>query len=90
MANNFKDMEIKKSTEYFGLTADELLVEWNEYGYTREECKLFDDGLHVTFFVDEEELERESEEYIKWAKQRGYEIKALVETVNERIAVVLN
>ena len=39
-------MEIKKSTEYFGLTEDELLEEWNEYGYTREECKLFDETLN--------------------------------------------
>ena len=39
MKIDFKSIELKKSTEYFGLTDDELLKNWNEYGYTREECK---------------------------------------------------
>lgn len=88
MAIDFKSMEVKKSTEYFGLAEDELLEEWNEHGYTREECKLFDDGLNVTFFDDMEELETEAEQFSEWLESQRYEVKALVETVNRRIAVV--
>ena len=89
MKIDFKSIELKKSTEYFGLTDDELLKNWNEYGYTREECKLFDDGLNVTFFDDMEELETEAEQFSNWIESQRYEVKALVETVNGRIAVVL-
>lgn len=89
MKIDFKSMEVKKSTEYFGLTDDELLENRNEYGYTREECKLFDDGLNVTFFDDMEELEEEAEQFGSWIESQRYEVKALVETVNGRIAVVI-
>lgn len=88
MSIDFKSMEVKKSTEYFGLSVDELVGDWNEQGYTREECKLFDDGLNVTFFDDMEELEEEAEQFSGWLEEKGLEVKALVETVNERIAVV--
>ena len=86
---DFKSMEVKKSTEYFKLTDDELLENWNEYGHTREECKLFDDGLNVTFFDDMEELETEAEQFSNWIESQRYKVKALVKTVNGRIAVVL-
>ncbi len=89
MKIDFKNMEVKKSTEYFDMTDDELLKDWNEYGYTREECKLFDEGLNVTFFDDMEELESEAEQFSKWIKSQRYEVKVLIETVNGRIAVVL-
>ena len=89
MKIDFKSIELKKSTGYFGLTDDELLKNWNEYGYTREECKLFDDGLNVTFFDDMEELETEAEQFSNCIESQRYEVKALVETVNGRIAVVL-
>ena len=85
---DFKSMEVKKSTEYFGLTKDELVEKWNEHGYTREECKLFDDGLNITFFDDMEELEMEVQQFSDWLKEQRYEVKALVKTVNGRIAVI--
>jgi len=88
MSIDFKSMEVKKSTEYFGLTEEEILKDWNEYGYTREECKLFDDGLNVTFFDDMKELETEAQQFGEWLESQRYEVKALVETVNRRIAVV--
>ena len=88
MAIDFKSMEVKKSTEYFGLAENELLEECNEHGYTREGCKLFDDGLNITFFDSMEKLETEAEQFSEWLESWGYEVKALVETVNRRIAVV--
>lgn len=83
--NNF---DIVASTNYFGLTDDELLEEWNDHGYTREECKLFDDGLNITFFDDLEELQEEESNFLQWLESQRYEIKSVVETVNGRIAVV--
>lgn len=50
-----------KTTEYFNMSADELLEIRNEYGYTREECKILDDGIKVTFFDSLEEYEEEKE-----------------------------
>lgn len=74
---------IKTTQEYFGLTVEELVGTWNEQGYTPEELKLFDDGKKVIFYDDEQEMNEYKEE------TERYEIKAILKTVNERIAVVL-
>lgn len=47
---------IRTTQVYFNMSADELLEIRNEYGYTREENKLFDDGSEIIFFNDEGEL----------------------------------
>lgn len=70
------------------MTEDELLEEWNECGYTREECELLGDGLNITFFDDMEEFETEKEQFSDWLESQCYEVKAFVETVNRRIAVI--
>lgn len=80
---------IKTTQEYFGLTVEQLLEIRNEYGYTREECKLFDDGLEIVFFDNEKEMESEKEEFNNYIKSKRYEIKAVLKTINERLAVVL-
>ena len=80
---------MKTTQEYFNKTVSELVENWNEEGYTKEECLLFDDGLKVIFFDDEAELENEKEEIEKYCKLYGYEIKEKVLTVNERIAMIL-
>lgn len=82
-------LDIKTTQEYFGLTVEQLLEVRNEYDYTREECKLFDDGLEVVFFDNEKEMESEEEEFNSYIKSKRYEIKAVLKTINERLAVVL-
>lgn len=82
-------MEMKTTQEYFNLSIDDLLVT-NEYGYTREENKLFDSGLEIVFFDSLEEMESEKEQFEKYMCSKEYEIKDIVKTINERIAVILN
>lgn len=80
---------IKTTIEYFGLSLDQLLEVKNEYGYTREECKLFDDGEKVIFFNDKQELNAEQEGFNKYIQSNRFEVKATLKTINEKIAVVL-
>lgn len=79
---------IVSSIDYFKLSEAELLEVRNESDYTKEECKLFDDGLNVTFFDSEDEMMEESEEFLNWLAYKKLELKALIKTVNGRIAVV--
>jgi predicted oxidoreductase (fatty acid repression mutant protein) len=80
---------MKTTQEYFNMTSDELLEDSNNYGYTREECKLFDEGVEVVFFDDEKELEEEKVQFDDYIKSHDFTIKAKVKTINERIAVIL-
>lgn len=80
---------METTKDYFDLDLDTLL-ETNEYGYTKEENLLYDSGLKVIFFDDMNEFESEKEDVIKYAIQYGYEIKDVLKTINERIAVILN
>lgn len=79
-----------KTTDYFNMSVDELLTIRNEYGYTREECKIFDDGIKITFFDSVEEYEKEKEDYKNWINScdSRLELKAELLTVNERVAVI--
>ena len=86
---NVAEPTIPTTREYFGLSVDELMEIRNEQGYTREECKLFDEGVEVVFFDDKEEYQEEKEEFKKYLTSKGYEIKATVRTLNERLAVIL-
>ncbi|GCD12609.1 hypothetical protein [Clostridium tagluense] len=80
--------KIKTTQEYFNIGIDELLFN-NSDGYTKEELKLFDDGLEVVFFDNEKELEEEKEQFKKYTQSKKYEIKATLQTINKRIAIVL-
>lgn len=87
---NFNEIPIAKTTDYFKMSADELLEIRNEYGYTREENKLFDDGLEIVFFDNKQELLDESEQFNQYIISHRFEITAILQTINERLAVVLN
>ncbi len=78
-----------KTTEYFNMSIDELLTT-RDSGYTREECKIFDDGLKVTFFDSIEEYEKEKEDHHKWVMtcDSRFELKAELLMINERVAVI--
>ena len=80
---------MKTTQEYFNLSLEKLLEIRNEYGYTKEECLLFDDGAEIVFFDSEKELENEKEEFNNYIQSKEYEIKETVKTINERIAVIL-
>lgn len=79
-----------KTTEYFNMSIDELLVIRNEYGYTREECKIFDDGLKISFFDSIEEYKQEKERHKNWMQNcyEKLELKVELLMINERVAVV--
>jgi hypothetical protein len=80
-------MNIKTTGEYFNLNVDELLIT-NEHGYTKEENLLFDEGLDVTFFDDIGEYEEEKEGFNNWLLERNFEVKAVLKTINGRIAFI--
>lgn len=78
-----------KTIEYFGMEIDELLATNKESGWTREECKIYDDGLEVVWYDNEQEMEEDKEKLQEYLQQKGYEIKHILLTINERIAIVL-
>ena len=80
---------MKTTQEYFNLSLEKLLEIRNEYGYTKEECLLFDDGVEIVFFDNEKELKNEQQEFNNYIQSKEYEIKETVKTINERIAVIL-
>ncbi|PKR82883.1 hypothetical protein [Heyndrickxia camelliae] len=82
-------MNIKTTVEYFDKDIDELLETRSDTMYTKEENLLFDEGLNVTFFDDMEEYEFEQDQFEEWMTSRGMELKALLKTINGRIAAVL-
>ena len=75
--------------EYFNLSSDNLLQDGNRHGYTKEECLLFDSGLEVVFFDNEGEMAAEQEEFNAYIQSKNFEVKIILLTINERIAVVL-
>jgi len=79
---------MKTTQEYFNKTVEQLLIT-NEHGYTKEENLLFDDGLEIVFFDNEEEMKEENKDFTEYIQNKQYEIKETVKTINERIAVVL-
>lgn len=81
-------MNVKKTTEFFGVTTNELL-ELDELGGTNEENLLFGHGENVTYFDDLREYESEKEEFEHWMKKYNYKVKQVFETINKRIAFVL-
>lgn len=83
-------MRAIKTTEYFNMTEDELVADkyTDESNYTKEERMMFDTGLVTTFFDSMEEYKQEEIEYKEWLTERNLEVKVILKTVNERIAVV--
>jgi len=79
-----------KTTEYFNMTIDDLLEIRNDYGYTREECKILDDGIKINFFDNVEEYEKEKEEHNQWIKNYDSRLELKVEllTIDERVVTI--
>ena len=81
--------EIIATENYFNMALDELLVINKESEWTREECKIQDDGLEIIYFDNEQELEDEKDELNEYMTLYNYEVKAKLLTINKRIALVL-
>ena len=79
---------MKTTQQYFNLTINEL-IDSDLTEYTKEEKLLFDSGLEIVFFDDEKEFKEEAEDFEKYLDSNKYEIKEILTTVNERIAVIL-
>lgn len=82
---------MKTTTEYFNMSKEELIKIRNEYGYTREECKLLDEGIKITF------LESESDENtinsdIEWCTNNNskLELCEILKMTDGRIAIIYN
>lgn len=81
-------MKVQTTTKYFGMSADDLSEVVNDYGYTREECKILDEGLEVTFFEHRKSIdEKDAKSY---AERKRMELKAILRTTDNRYAVIFN
>lgn len=79
-----------KTTEYFKMGIDELLSTNKESGWTREECKIYDDGLEIIWYDNEQEMAEDEEKLSEYMNRKEYDIKHVLLTINERLAVVLH
>lgn len=62
---------MKTTQEHFNMTVEELQEIRNEYGYTREECKLLDEALKVTFMPDIEQFNSTGADHELWMKSHN-------------------
>ena len=76
---------MRSTQEYFDLSTDELQEVRNEYGYTKEECLLFDESDDTKLFDNLEHLEESKEFY----KNMRYEIGETLRMTNGRFALLL-
>ena len=59
---------IQTTQEYFNMSEDELKKVVNEYGYTKEECKLLDEALKISFMSNIKQFEETGIEEKLWMK----------------------
>lgn len=82
---------INTTENYFGLPKEELLKVVNGAGYTREECKILDDGLKINFYENMDSFnDMEGEDITYYAETYNYEVKQVLEMASGRIAIVFN
>ncbi len=76
---------MRTTQEYFNLSTDELQEIRNEYGYTKEECLLFDESDDTKFFDNLEHLEGSKDFY----KSMRYEIGETLQLSDGRYSLLL-
>lgn len=81
-------IKVITTTKYFGMSAEDLEEVKNDYGYTREDSKILDEGVDVTFFdrrgsIKEDEIQ-------DYSKQTGLKLKAILRTTDNRYAVIFS
>lgn len=70
--------------EYFNMTTEQLQKVNNEYGYTKEECLLFDESPNTQFYTDD----KSSAAGCQWLRKQGYCIYNRLKMTDGRIAVL--
>lgn len=76
-------MNVITTEQYFGLSAEKLQEVRNEYGYTKEDCLILDDGIQV-YFLD---TVSRVEEYINGLSPK-FEVKAILQRINGEYALI--
>lgn len=76
---------MRTTQEYFNLSTDKLQEVRNEYGYTKEECMLFDASYNTQLFDNLEHLEDSKDFY----KNMRYEIGETLQLSDGRYALLL-
>lgn len=81
---------MKTTTEYFNMSKEELMKIRNEYGYTREECKLLDEGVKVDF-LNKESDENTIKDEIEWCiNNLKLELSEILKMTDGRISIIYN
>lgn len=85
------DIQIKtiKTTDYFNMSVEELLKTNVESGWTREECKIYDEGVQVAWYDDIEEMQEDLSNLQRYLDTHDLHIKEILSTINERIVVII-
>lgn len=81
---------MKTTIEFFNASKEELLKVINEYGYTKEECKLFDSALKV-ILLDGDTPKEEIKDAIDWHRSVSkLELTEMLILTDKRIALLLD
>ena len=85
--NNIK---VRETTEYFGISKEELSKIIKEKGMTVEEYKIRSEGGKVIFFDTEVDWLKNKKEYLAWVKNYHPELSyhVLLRTVNDKIVSI--
>ncbi len=75
---------MRTTQEYFDMPKEELQEIRNEYGYTREECKLFDESENTIIFGSLEDLNGQK----GWYSDR-YEVGEALAMTDGRFVLLL-
>lgn len=73
---------MRTTQEYFNMAKEELQKVHNEYGYTKEECMLLDEGAH--FYNDDVA----SADGCNWLRNQGCTIVTVLQMTDRRVAVL--
>ena len=76
---------MKTTQEYFKMSKEDLRESRNEYGYTKEECKLFDASENTRIFDSLEDLNRSK----GWYAVR-YKVGEILAMSDGRFALLIN
>ena len=87
-AESVNGMKIITTTqEYFNMTAEELQEIRNEYGYTKEECKLLDAAVKVSFLNSIEDIADNIKYTVEILRMECINILSMIDG---RIAILYN
>ena len=77
---------MRTTQEYFKMSKEELRKVANNYGYTREECKLLDESERTVFYSESKQIEEDKAFYMS----QKYEIGEFLKMTDGRYALLLN